>query len=749
MEAFTEQELEKFYNTNTTIEHKKPNTKMKTESVESVKNDDNTFNSIKDIIDTNKDKRYVYVYEDILEFLKKTHNIKLYTYCKLYNNHTNFLYEEKNLIDVFNKYGEDTIKFFENVDNTIIKSCLFKKRYTSLIEDCKNLALVSDSIVEQLFIKNIIQKDTLTDCDIYSIIIEVIYKIKDYRKSVNTGDFEEEEEVNAECPHYIGLYKFIDLIRKNLNINKYKTFDALNISKDSHIHYDVDTYKYHYLNLSAYGKYSLEIEHYSTFIFDLFNYILELNNELTLENVPKQIQKEYAVHCIRYIIDRHNTFPIFFNRMITHTEEVLKCFGYNEVLYYFKLYIKGNLYVKSYCEDNLVEYSILKNPITNIESHLGKTESNIIRFYIKDYVYEIASNVLSRQIEDIIIIYKSNNMNTQGLNSFLFTYRYFVNKTYRHSLDVLINNCIVSKLNAAERDCIYLQGVVNNTVNYNLMISEEDLSDFTNQIEIHPHNKLSREDFLISSEDDYVLINNSNINTKELITNNVGTSRFSGVEWYDRATKASISIIGLGGIGSIASILVARLNPKILSIRDFDYVEAGNLSGQFFSFNHLGLRKPDAVLNNIRDLCFTNDTDVQRVFDRYIQGRKIYPITICGFDNMEARKDVFNTWKELHGDNPEAILIDGRLTIDECQVFAISGGDKYSMDKYEAHYLFDDSDADTDICSLKQTTYMASMVGSLITNVLVNFFVKCEGNMLVEIPFKTAYDSKFMLLKTE
>ena len=84
------------------------------------------------------------------------------------------------------------------------------------------------------------------------------------------------------------------------------------------------------------------------------------------------------------------------------------------------------------------------------------------------------------------------------------------------------------------------------------------------------------------------------------------------------------------------------------------------------------------------------------------------------------------------------------------QVFCITGDDSYSIQKYNDGYLFDDADADETVCSMKQTTYMACMIGSMMTNLFINFVANLTDPVLpYDLPFFTEYDAQNMIFKTE
>jgi hypothetical protein len=128
---------------------------------------------------------------------------------------------------------------------------------------------------------------------------------------------------------------------------------------------------------------------------------------------------------------------------------------------------------------------------------------------------------------------------------------------------------------------------------------------------------------------------------------------------------------------------------------------------------------------------------------------------ICGFDNMAARKLFFMKWTEHVYNKPETerkhcLFIDGRLAAEELQVLAFTGDNEWAINEYRSKFLFSDEEADTTVCSYKQTTYMANLIGSLMVNIFVNFVAnEVAGWDDRDVPFFTSYDGLTMFFKTQ
>ena len=232
------------------------------------------------------------------------------------------------------------------------------------------------------------------------------------------------------------------------------------------------------------------------------------------------------------------------------------------------------------------------------------------------------------------------------------------------------------------------------------------------------------------------------------------TIRFSGASWFEAAKGISVTLAGVGGIGSWTSLLLSRISTSIrINLYDDDKVEVVNLAGQLFSSNQVGLYKVYAAQEVIRNF---SGSYCQAFSNRITSSSNIYDkIVICGFDNMEARKLLYSKWKALvqsflTSQRSEFLFIDGRMNAEEFQIFSITGDDEYNMKKYEEEFLFSDAEVAPAVCSYKQTTYCASMIASFIVNSLVNFLSNQNlENMPRQVPFYINYDAQLMHLKLE
>jgi len=139
---------------------------------------------------------------------------------------------------------------------------------------------------------------------------------------------------------------------------------------------------------------------------------------------------------------------------------------------------------------------------------------------------------------------------------------------------------------------------------------------------------------------------------------NQRTVRFSDAPWY--IPKVPVLIGGAGGIGSWLSVLLARQDLD-LYIYDFDSLELSNLSGQMYYSTQVGSTKVEALSDNIFNFTGNNCTVYN---ERYDENSMANPIVFSAFDNMKARKVMFEKWLELALSeryiNKACVFIDGR-----------------------------------------------------------------------------------------
>ena len=233
----------------------------------------------------------------------------------------------------------------------------------------------------------------------------------------------------------------------------------------------------------------------------------------------------------------------------------------------------------------------------------------------------------------------------------------------------------------------------------------------------------------------------------------VHSSRFKDAPWFPKE-ETNVIVGGAGGIGSWLTLMLSRAGFYPV-VYDFDVLEGHNLAGQLYTKSDAEamVLKVDALKGLCKQFA---DTDITVMNERYTKDSMSHHYVFSAFDNMQARKDMFNAWceyvKEWQDFNETLkaqkdtgqeimdlnvpIFIDGRLTAEQMQIFCVTP-DK--IEEYKKH-LFDDTEVQDAPCTMKQTSHSAAMIAShmvgFFTNHMTNNAVKDKDRT---VPFFWEY----------
>lgn len=213
-------------------------------------------------------------------------------------------------------------------------------------------------------------------------------------------------------------------------------------------------------------------------------------------------------------------------------------------------------------------------------------------------------------------------------------------------------------------------------------------------------------------------------------------TRWSGFDWATE--KQNIMLIGAGGIGSWLALSLARIGHSLYLVDD-DRVDRTNINGgQMFRMTDLDGYKVHAVAGICRDFgCLSSIVGLEEKFLGIESGN--LPIMIGAVDNMLTRRSIFDAWRVS---SERLLLLDGRLTGEMYEVFAIQGDKPEQLEEYERKHLFSDEETVELDCTTKQTTFAAMGIASVITATLCNFLTnKKMGMEFREVPF---YQREFL-----
>jgi sulfur carrier protein ThiS adenylyltransferase len=110
--------------------------------------------------------------------------------------------------------------------------------------------------------------------------------------------------------------------------------------------------------------------------------------------------------------------------------------------------------------------------------------------------------------------------------------------------------------------------------------------------------------------------------------------------------NASVGIAGCGGLGSNCAVALARVGVGKLVIADFDVVDQSNLNRQYFFADQVGMKKVDALRENIRRInsavqvvAHEIELDSQSIKNIYAE----CDIVVEAFDKAEMKQLIIET----------------------------------------------------------------------------------------------------------
>lgn len=223
-------------------------------------------------------------------------------------------------------------------------------------------------------------------------------------------------------------------------------------------------------------------------------------------------------------------------------------------------------------------------------------------------------------------------------------------------------------------------------------------------------------------------------------------SRFGDAPWMEGMSDRFATVGGAGGIGSWLSLYLSRLGIQI-QVFDFDTIEEHNIGGQWFQKSNIGVKKVVALKKNIQDF---SQEDISAMNEKVTQDTLMTEYCFSAFDNMQARKDMFEAWKKANKDNPKAIFIDGRLAAEHLEIYCIHNIPE-DIAWYESpEILFDDSEVPDAPCTMKQTSHYAGIIAGLMTAFFTNYLTnEIAGEFERRVPRKTTYTGMLNMFRTE
>lgn len=211
--------------------------------------------------------------------------------------------------------------------------------------------------------------------------------------------------------------------------------------------------------------------------------------------------------------------------------------------------------------------------------------------------------------------------------------------------------------------------------------------------------------------------------------------RFKDAPWFSE-DKAPILIGGAGGIGSWLAVFATRAGFEC-HVFDDDTLETINMAGQLFFHSDIGKPKVEALANVVRAVCDEELFIYNQKVDAYTFTNNI---VFTAFDNITARRHMFEAWVNDFRGATDAVFIDGRLMAEQLTIFIIRADDEEAIQDYlDKHLPSDDTIADAP-CTFKQVSHNAGMIAAQMVAYLTNFMTGVRSDDKSRAtPYKTEH----------
>jgi len=181
--------------------------------------------------------------------------------------------------------------------------------------------------------------------------------------------------------------------------------------------------------------------------------------------------------------------------------------------------------------------------------------------------------------------------------------------------------------------------------------------------------------------------------------------------------RFNLHIFGIGSVGSILTLGLAKLGFNEITVYDFDKVEKHNIPNQFFRDQDIGKYKTESLKQIIKDFSgieintinkkITDDNSEELVTN----GIDLDSLVILAFDSLEARKVVFDALEGFPN-----TLIDIRMGGPSWEVYVIELNNEEDCKAYKKTLSKKTMDLP---CGMQSILYCLLNIASEVSNLIV------------------------------
>ncbi len=184
----------------------------------------------------------------------------------------------------------------------------------------------------------------------------------------------------------------------------------------------------------------------------------------------------------------------------------------------------------------------------------------------------------------------------------------------------------------------------------------------------------------------------------------------------------STTIVGLGGIGSSATLALYKMGLKNINAYDPDTLEEHNVGNQFLPAwtasrgSSLGKPKGQAALDLFSDMMGPDAMGTACFWNRRFDGQEPHPfgyLTVITVDTMKTRKELWDAAQ----DSLCRWYIDGRMGAQTLRIYVIDRLSGADILHYE-NSLYSDDEALDEPCTARGIVFTSMFAGAHIANIV-------------------------------
>lgn len=185
----------------------------------------------------------------------------------------------------------------------------------------------------------------------------------------------------------------------------------------------------------------------------------------------------------------------------------------------------------------------------------------------------------------------------------------------------------------------------------------------------------------------------------------------------DKLANLSVTLIGLGSIGSVTGLYLCKMGVCNLTCFDADVVDIHNVSNQAYGISDISLLKADAFANLVELQTEVLPNAISMLYD----GRQLSGIVIIAVDSMKSRETI---WKSIRDQPNVQLYIDARMGLETLIVHTVRPQIKADRVAY-SQTIVPDNQALQEPCTARTVCYTPLIAASVVCN-LVKRFVNQE-----------------------